>query len=135
MIIQQAGYPLTVSDQLILILNKEIELHSEVDMSLGCVINFRDPDFSAERGGYHPVEISLNKLGHVQTITNFAYVSNGHHAELAKELDFDLANGLFQHRGRDFPISECAELFETWQGNFCAYYLFKAFNITIHGYS
>jgi len=134
MIVQQAGYPLTVSDPLILILNKEIELHSEVDMSSGCIINFRDPDFSVERGGYHPVEISLNKLGHVQTITNFAYVGDGHQAELVKELDFDLANGLFQHRGRDFPISECAELFEIWQSNFCAYYRCKIFNVTLRGH-
>lgn len=131
--IQQAGYPLSVSDQLVLILTHEIEQHNEVDMSSGCIIHFQDPEFSAESGGYHPVEISLNGLGHVQIISNFAYVGDGDHAELVKELDFDFAHGLFQHLGRDFPIAECAELFETWQSNFCAYYLFKVFNVTAQG--
>lgn len=57
MIIQQAGYPLPVSDPLILILTKEIDQHSEVDMSSGCLIDFQDPGFfSAERGGYHPAD-------------------------------------------------------------------------------
>ncbi len=133
MVIQKAGYPLSVSDQLVLILTHEIEQHGEVDMSSGCTIHFRDPWFSAESGGYHPVEIGLNELGHVQYITNFAYVGVGQQAELVKELDFDFAHGLFQHLGRDFPISDCAELFETWQSNFCAYYLFKVFNVTIQG--
>ncbi|HEY8036169.1 MAG TPA: DUF2787 family protein [Methylobacter sp.] len=128
--IQQTGYPLSVSGQLILILTEDLA-HSQVDMSSGCIIHFRDPDFSAERGGYHPVEISLNNLGHIQYVTNFAYVGDGHHAELVKELDFDLASGQFQHRGNNFPISECAELFETWQSNFCAYYLFNVFNVTV----
>jgi hypothetical protein len=49
--IQKTGYPLTISNRLISILNKEIELHSEVDTSSGCVLNFRDPDYSAESGG------------------------------------------------------------------------------------
>lgn len=54
MIIQQAGYPLPVSDQLILILTKEIDQHNEVAMSSDSLIDFQDPGFSAERGGYHP---------------------------------------------------------------------------------
>lgn len=131
--IQQAGYPLSVSDQLVLILSHEIEQHNEVDMSSGCIIRFQDPGFSAESDGYHPVEIGLNGLGHVQTIVNFAYVGDGQQVKLVKELDFDFAYGLFQHLGRGFPISDCAELFETWQSNFCAYYLFKVFNVTIQG--
>jgi hypothetical protein len=131
--IQQAGYPLSISDQLVSILNNEIEQHRDVDMTSGCILNFRDPDFSAERGGYHPVEICLNELGQFQTITNFAYVGYGPNAELVKELDFDFAGGIFQHRGRDYPMSLCAELFTTWQSNFCAYYLFNVFNVTIQG--
>lgn len=131
MIIQKVGYPLSISDQLVLILTHEIEQHSEVDISSGCIINFRDPAFSVERGGYHPVEIGLNEFGHFQYISNFAYVGNEHEAELAKELDFNFACSLFQHRGREYPISLCSELFNVWQSNFCAYYLCKVFNVTI----
>lgn len=102
-------------------------------MSSGCIIHFRDPDFSAESGGYHPVEIALSEVGHVQYISNFAYVGVGYQAELVKELDFNFACGLFLHRGREYPISLCAELFTIWQSNFCAYYLFKVFNVTVQG--
>jgi hypothetical protein len=131
MVIQKAGYPLPVSDQLVLILAHEIEQHSEVDMASGCIIHFQDPGFSAESAGYHPVEIGLNELGHIQYIRNFAYMDDGHQDELVKELDFDFAYGLFQHRGREYPMSLCAELFTIWQSNFCAYYLYNVFNVTV----
>jgi hypothetical protein len=133
MIIQKTDYPLSISDQLVSILSNEIEQHRNINMASGCIINFRDPDFSAERGIYHPVEICLNELGQFQTITNFAYAGDGHDAELVKELDFDFAGGLFQHKGRDYPLSFCAELFTIWQSNFCAYYLFNVFQVTIQG--
>lgn len=135
MIIQQAGYPLLVSDSLILILTKEIEQHNEVDMTSGCTIDFRDPGFSVESVCYHPVQIGLNRLGHIQYLANFAYGGAGHPTELVKELDFDFEAGRFQHRGRDFPLAECAELFEAWQSNFCAYYRCKVFNVTVRGRS
>jgi len=72
--IQKTGYPLSISNRLISILAKEIEQHSEVDSSSGCIINFRDPDYSAESGGYHPVEICLDENGRFQYITDFAYL-------------------------------------------------------------
>ena len=134
MIIQQDGYPLAVSEQLIAILNHEIEQHSEVDMSSGCTIDFRNPSFSASSECYHPVAIGLNHLGHILYLTHFAYRDDGHRAELVKELDFDFEADRFQHKGRDFPLAECAELFETWQSNFCAYYLCQVFNVTVQGY-
>ena len=64
--IQKNGYPLSISNLLILILNKELDLHSEVDTSSGCVFNFRDPGYSAESGGYHPVEIRLDEHARIQ---------------------------------------------------------------------
>jgi len=54
----------------------------------GITLNFRDEDYSAECGGYHPVEIRLDKEGVEWTLcymTDFAWV--GHPAELEKELD------------------------------------------------
>jgi len=131
MIIQKTGYPLSISNRLISILAKEIEQHSEVDTSSGCVLNFRDPDYSAESGGYHPVEICLDENGRIQYITDFAYVGDGHYAELAKELDFDFAYGLFQQMGRDYPISQGAGLFKIWQANFCDYYQHQVYTVTV----
>ena len=129
--IQKDGYPLAVSNRLISILNKEIALHSEVDTSSGCVLNFRDPDYSAESGGYHPVEIRLDEQGRFQYLTDFAYVGDGHYVELAKELDFDFGYGLFQQMGRDYPIRQGAGLFKIWQANFCDYYQHSVYTVTV----
>ena len=131
--IQKTGYPLSISNRLISILSKEIERHSEVDTSSGCIINFRDPDYSAESGGYHPVEICLDAQGRFQYITDFAYVGQGPYAELAKELDFDFSCGRFQQMGRDYPIKQGAGLFKIWQSNFCDYYQFKVYRVTVQG--
>lgn len=88
-----------------------------------CVIlNFRDPSYSASEGGYHPVEIMLDKNGLIQYITDFAYRGQGDFSELEKELDFDFAAGVFQQMGRYYPIADAWDLFAAWQGNFCAYY-------------
>ena len=40
----------------------------------GCVINFRDTSYSPVLGGYHPVEIMVDKHNQVRYITDFAFV-------------------------------------------------------------
>ena len=98
----------------------ETELDQVVTVSgEGLILNFRDPQYSAESGGFHPVEMALDASGRLLYITDFAYVGAGPYAELCKELDFDFSCGVFQHRGRDYPLEEGAELFSIWQGNFC----------------
>lgn len=94
-------------------------------------LNFRDPSYSAEQGGYHPVEISINAAGQVQYITDFSYVGQGSYAELAKEQDFDFSLSLFQHMGRDYPIEQGIELFRIFQSNFCSYYQSGVFEVEI----
>jgi hypothetical protein len=37
-------------------------------------LNFRDPTYSAEHGGYHPVEIHVDSTGDILCVTDFAYV-------------------------------------------------------------
>ena len=50
----QTSYPLAISKKLVSILTTEIE-KSDIDTSTGVIINFRDPDYKAETGGYNPV--------------------------------------------------------------------------------
>ena len=85
------------------------------------VLNFRDPDYSAQHGGYHPVEIGVGMDGGIIYITEFSFVGGGGMAELAKEIDFDFLSGVFQHFDRVHPIEAGIELFEIWQQNFCHY--------------
>jgi len=128
--IQQTGYPVAVSKQLLAIITKELEA-STIDASSGFIINFRDPDYNAESGGYHPVEIAVDAQGRIQYITDFTCYGAGPYAELAKELDFDFSHSLFQHMGREFDIKDGAALYKIWQSNFCSYYEWQVFQATV----
>jgi len=97
----------------------------------GCVINFRDPTYSAETGGFHPVEVSINASGVLQYITDFSYFGQLPYVELAKELDFSFELSLFGHMGRDFPLSEGKELFAIFQDNFVSYYQMEVFEVEV----
>lgn len=115
---------------LIALLETEIA-KAQVSLENGLVLNFRDPDYSSETGGYHPVEIAIAGEGKMLYVTDFAYYGDGHYAELGKELDFDFSYGLFQQFGREYPIREGAELFSLWQENFVCYYQSGVFQVSV----
>mgnify|MGYP002700406789 CR=1 FL=1 len=87
-------------------------------------INFRDPNYSAYDGGYHPVEVRLENEGdgwRFCYITDFCYVGSGDCAELAKDLDFDFQSGLIQNLFGTYPIEQAIEMFQIWESNFVYY--------------
>ena len=138
--VQSTGYPLTVSKKLVAILQREldrlvVDQTTAEEQSEGVTFNFRDPDYSAESGGYHPVEISVDGEGRISYITDFAYVGIGAFAELDREIDFDFGFRVFQHMGREFPIERGASLFRIWQANFCSYVERQVFQISITSHS
>ena len=128
--IQPNEYPVAISQKLVAILTQELAAHP-IDTAEGIIYSFRDPDYSAESGGYHPVEIHVNAQGRIMYITDFCYVGEGPYAELVKELDFDFGYGVFQQMGREYPIKQGAALFRIWQANFCAYYQSQVFSVNI----
>ncbi len=115
---------------LITLLETEIA-KTQLSSGSGLVLNFRDPDYSAESGGFHPVEMALDPSGCPLYITDFAYFGDGYFAELAKELDFDFSYGLFQQFGQEYPIHAGAELFQLWQENFVSYYQAGVFQVSV----
>lgn len=63
-VIQPAGFVLPVSLQLFDMLMVEAgEKTASKHRITAVTLNFRDPNYSAERGGYHPVEIRLVHQG------------------------------------------------------------------------
>lgn len=63
-VIQPAGFMLPVSLQLYELLMAEAgEIPAHKHRITAVTFNFRDPDYSVERGGYHPVEIRLIHQG------------------------------------------------------------------------
>lgn len=98
-------------------------------------VNFRDPTYSAERGGYHPVEIFLERFGtHYKLcyITNFCYAGIGDYAELVKSLDFEFIAGTFQDLSGYYPIETAREIYPMWEDNFLTYWLeMKVFEMEV----
>jgi hypothetical protein len=87
-------------------------------------INFRDPNYSSDDGGYHPVEIRLENEAdgwRFCYITDFCFVGSGYCAELAKDLDFDFDAGVFQNLFGVYPIEQAIEMFQIWESNFVYY--------------
>lgn len=98
-------------------------------------INFRDPNYSVDDGGYHPVEIRLENEGdswRFSYITDFCYVGSSYMAELAKDLDFNFDAGIFKNLFGTYPIEQAIEMFEVWESNFVYYAMVqKVFTITV----
>ena len=115
------GYAIRLQAQFIGILEEVIDADGPVSAGGRC-LNFRDPHYGPERGGFHPVEIAIAADGTVLYVTDFAYVGAGPFAELVKDLGFDCSLGLFQMQGREFALAQGDGLFQVWQRNFCEYY-------------
>jgi len=124
--IHYEGLALPVSKQLADALADLLTKHGGKDDSV--TINFRDPSYSAESGGFHPVEIRLEvreQAWHFCYITDFTYVGSGPYAELAKDLDFDFDAGVF-------PIEQATDMYQIWEGNFLHYWqTLNVFAITV----
>lgn len=124
MVISTNNLPLPVTSKLADIIKDALKGQDLTGKT--CVtLNFRDPDYSAENGGYHPVEIMLKLRGdewHFQYITDFCYFGVGHYAELVKDLDFDFRAGVFQTTYGYFRIEEASDIYPVWEQNFTNYW-------------
>lgn len=97
----------------------------------GVSIRFTDPGYSAESGGFHPVEIGVDPTGNLLFITDYAYVGRHPHTELAKCLDFDFQCDRFQTLGLEFPLSEGMDAYAIWEVNFLAYHEIGVYRTTV----
>lgn len=132
------GFALPVSQALLTLLSQEAE---RTDLDLGrctqLTFNFRNPSYSAEQGGVHPVEIRLVRgLDDwlLDYVTDFSDQGLGQDAELCKELDFNFLDGEHTMLGwGPLRLAEARELFDIWQSNFIAYCRLECFSVTVSG--
>lgn len=126
--------PLAVSQKLTDLL-KEALKDKDLTGKTSVTLNFRDPDYSSEKGGYHPVEIMLKRKGdawHILYITDFCYAGIGPYAELVKDLDFDFGAGVFQTQYGYYRIEEASDIYPVWEQNFVFYWkTMEAFKVNI----
>lgn len=115
--------------------NKLVSLIPSHLVDNSVILNFRDKSYKPETGGYHPVEISLH---HVNTnhwrlcyITDFCFVGQGDFAELAKCLDFDVGQNIYQDLYHCTELIAGIEIFKLWQNNFMKYLHMGVFEVTV----
>ncbi len=88
----------------------------------GVILNFRDPTYSAENGGFHSVELSLSPSGDLLYLTDFAYFGMPPMAELGIELDWNFEQDSFRQFDSYYHL-ECGRgLLGLYTKNFVAYY-------------
>ena len=126
-----AATSITFLDSQFVQLINDILHKSPGDVSNGVILNFRDPNYSAETGGHHPVEISIDPEGNLQYVTDFSYVGIPPHAELEKELDWDFDCNCFSQDGRDFDLECGRALLFLYTRNFCAYFETGVYEVTV----
>ncbi len=88
----------------------------------GAVINFRDPNYCAEKGGYHPVELSISNSGELLYLTEFAYFGMPPMAELGIELDWNFEQETFRQFDSFYDLECGRSLLGLYTKNFVAYY-------------
>jgi hypothetical protein len=96
------------------------------------VFNWRDKSYSADAGGFRPVEVALevSNQGEVKKlvyITELQFAGMGAHAELIKGTDFDFLAGtmegeyLFGRIRAGVESEEAKEFLALYLQNFCRY--------------
>ena len=137
-IFNRDGISLPVSQALLILLSQEAE-RTELDLNrcTQLTFHFRNPGYSAEQGGVHPVEIRLVRgLDDwlFDYVTDFSYQGIGDYAELGKELDFNFLDGEHTMLGwGPLRLAEARDLFALWQRNFIAYCGLECFSVTVSG--
>ncbi len=125
-----SSYP-PVSEKLKTLLQREVEAFWQQNPAMSgsesLTMNFRDVSYSAESGGYHPVEIMILKRTEsqyaIQYLTDFAYMGNVY-PELERNVDFDVANGqafIAPLGWQDCNNKQVSEFYSLWESNFLAY--------------
>lgn len=135
MTIHQSGLRLPIAQAFSQLLLHELD-NSDVDLSTvqAVTLNFRDPLYSAESGGFHPVEIRLfrqDEQWQFDYVTDFSFMGN-YYPELEKELDICWSQGYVYHvMMGDVDEEEGGALFELWQRNFIQYHKMKCYKVSI----
>ena len=124
-----------LSPKLLVTLKQTVQEKCTDNDATQITVNFRDSSYNTEAGGYHPVEISLQKdfseeRWTVLYITDFCYYGYPY-AELVKDLDFDFSlETLFTAYTQPRPITHTSvkDIYRLWQYNFLSYLEYGAFD-------
>lgn len=133
--IRQEGLAMPIAQELInIILNEAGSPPPHKAIITAVSLLFKDLTYSADHGGYHPVEIRLISRNHewyFDYITDFSYMG-AVCPELEKEIDFSWSQQyVFLAHVGDLPVNTGRELFELWQSNFIQYQAMNVYTINV----
>lgn len=126
--------PVAVPQAFTDILSTELDKAKLHDDKTDVTLNFRDPTYSAETGGFRPVEVRSIRQGnewHLDYVTEFTYVGMGPYAELVTDLNFDFGCQAFTCMYGNIPKQELNEAFKDWSRNFTTYYLDDIYEVSV----
>jgi hypothetical protein len=125
----------TVSAKLHALLNCELAKVEKPGGSFyALTFNFRDPNYSTENGGYHPVELRLEKHKNEWQfiyITDFSY-QGGPYPELVKDIDvcFEIKR-VYSLFGGWLNARNAKELITLFISNFIEYHAMETYQTNI----
>ena len=104
------------------VVNNILESSPDTSSNSGVIINFRDVTYSADKGGYHPAELSISPLGKLLYLTDFAYFGVPPLVELGIELDWNFEQDSFRQYDSFYDLECGRSLLGLYTRNFAAYY-------------
>ena len=104
------------------VINVVVQSSPEAANGSGIIIIFRDPSYSAENGGDHPVEIHVDSKGNLLSITDSAYFGCPPMVELGVELDWSFEHDYFRQFDSMHDLECGRSLLGLYTRNFAAYY-------------
>ena len=113
------------------VINNVIKSSPDASDGNGVVLNFRDPSYSAEGGGFHPVEIHVDSKGDVLSITDFAYFGMPPFVELGIELDWSFEQDSFRQFDSMYDLECGRSLLGLYTKNFTAYYRSGVYEVEV----
>jgi len=133
---------LTLPVKLFNLLNVEIARTTIPKSTFNSItFNFRDDDYSASTGGYHPVEIRVEKqptdkaardYWQLIYVTDFSYQGSPY-PELEKEIDACFVSNRVHSLYRGWLAHhDGQELLKLFIDNFIEYYSMNTYNVTIN---
>lgn len=123
-----------VPERLTAILNGELTNIDNAEPGInGITFNFRDDDYSADLGGFHPVEVRIvnsDNLWTFEYITDFSF--QGAYPELVKDIDVCFLTGQIHTLYSGCLHGDSArELIDLFLSNFISYVEANIFTVSV----
>jgi hypothetical protein len=113
------------------VINNVIKSSPDASDGNGVVLNFRDPTYSAQNGGYHPMEASFDSNGNILYLTDFAYFGMPPFVELGIELDWNFEQDSFRQFDSLYSLECGRSLMGLYTKNFTAYYRSGVYEVEV----